>query len=443
MAETNVLKSGVPRVGWLYDGNPDTPHIGVTLLDTEQNGIQLSIPLRDLTGVYARWFQKGIFGIRNSDGSQVEPLAVPNVLQFHDSYGPVVLVGCRTSGWHTGFQVGSGQVNATYAVLGGTHLNYAKINGMRTVVPHLAHWMGARITRTDLRTDKRSRIIGLDVTTSAQRPLRVGRKGNLTFQGSFRTSSELGPDTTLIYDQMRVETHWKEPRPWHEHLDLHEGVIEVLTISAWRDFGFEQAAVSRDDDLLPTPSGPTPRWSEVATYNIPRPDDQLRRPSFLFTFQDIGVAGLRRWFALRSTYARAMRPFVRLRHLGQTGIEARLVQSSIALDALGYALADPAERNSRGQLEFNKALRAVYANLRFDALGDPEAWIREATAIYRMVKHADNPSPDVLDMANVHRDNIRVLRAWVALQLGMSHSVLRDRLSRDSQASATYEKSEW
>lgn len=199
----------------------------------------------------------------------------------------------------------------------------------------------------------------------------------------------------------------------------------------------------RNDDCIRAEPVVVPRWCDVATHNIPRPSGEIRPPSFLFTLHDIGIPGLRRWFALRSAYSRALRPLVRLRHLAGTGIEARRVQSSIALEALGYGLAEPSARNTRGQLEFSRALEAVYDDLGFEALDSPARWISEATSIYRMVKHPDNPEPDVLDMANVHRDNIRVLRAWVATRVGVERSVLRDRLDRDRQASATYEKSQW
>lgn len=208
MADKIALKPGVPRVGWLHDGDPSTPHVGVTLLDTEEHGIRLSIPLRDLARIYARWFQSGVFDIRNADGSQATPIHVPTVLQFHDSYGPVVLLGCRAAGWHRNFRVGIGHINVTYAVMGGTHLSYSTLNAMRTVVPHLANWMGARVTQTELHTDGESRIIGLSVTTEALDPVKVVRRGNLTLRGSFETSSELGPDATLIYDQMQIETSW-------------------------------------------------------------------------------------------------------------------------------------------------------------------------------------------------------------------------------------------
>jgi hypothetical protein len=442
MANDNILRLGLPRVGWLYDGDENTPHIGVSLSDSDDHGIQLTIPLRDVTDAYSRWFQKGAFGLV-VNGAPVEPTDVPPVLQFHDSFGPVVLVGCRAAGWHSDFQVATGRIVATYAVLGARNLNYARLNGVRTVIPHLAAWMGARITTKELRTDPQGRVAGLDVSTNSLDPVRVHRKGNLTLQGSFRTSSELGPDTTLIYDQMRAETYWVEARTWDAHLDLHEAILELLTVAAWQDFGFKTLEVRRDDDPHEHHNGPMPRWSHVATHNVPRPKEDTRLPNYLFNFQDIGLPGIRKWMRLRQTHTRAIRPFVRLRGLRTANVESQLVQSSIALEALGRHLAQPSDFNSRGQLDFRKALERVQAGLGFDAVTDPDEWIDTTTTVYRGVKHPDNPQPDVLDMVNALRDNIVMLRAWVAIQLGTKRSVLIDRLRRDRQASATFEKTEW
>lgn len=442
MANDNILQPGLPRVGWLYDGNEATPHIGVSLTDSDEYGLQLTIPLRDVTDAYSRWFQRGAFDIV-VNGAAVEPTEVPSVLQFHDSFGPVVLVGCRTAGWHSDFQVATGRIVATYAVLGGRNLNYARLNGVRTVIPHLAAWMGARITSKELRTDAQGRVTGLDVATNSLDPVRVHRKGNLTLQGSFRTSSELGPDTTLIYDQMRVETYWATPRSWDAHLDLHEAILELLTVSAWQDFGFKTLEVRRDDDPHEHHNGPIPRWSDVATHNVPKPGDDAQVPNFLFDFRDIGIPGIRKWIGLRHKHARAILPFVRLRSLRTANIESQLVQSSIALEALGYDLARPADLNPNGRLNFRQALERVHASLGFDAVKDPDEWIQTTTTVYRGVKHPDKPQPDVLDMVNALRDNILIIRTWVAIQLGTKRSELPDRLSRDRQASATYEKTPW
>ena len=47
------------------------------------------------------------------------------------------------------------------------------------------------------------------------------------------------------------------------------------------------------------------------------------------------------------------------------------------------------------------------------------------------VKHADNPTPDIVTLANAYRENALVLRYWVAGRLGCAEDILRRRLDED------------
>ena len=54
----NELIVGEPRLGWLIDGNPETPEAAVMLRDTG-SVIELRIPLQGMLredGPYARWW---------------------------------------------------------------------------------------------------------------------------------------------------------------------------------------------------------------------------------------------------------------------------------------------------------------------------------------------------------------------------------------------------
>ena len=381
MPTSNTLQPGLPRVGWLIDGDPNTPLVGVTLLESAEHGIELTIPLQGPAEPYGQWFIGTVFQFRNAVGDPLEPRTLPTYLQFKDSFGDVTLVGCRVAGANIGMGLGTGRISVTHAVLGGTHLNYDKVNGVRTVIPHLARSTGASITQTAARTDGANYVVGLDVTTTTQEPIRVSRTGNLTLQGLFTTSDELGPDTTLIYDRMTVQTSWAKPRAWLDHLDLHEAILELLTIAAWQRFGFQELSVSRSDEST---GRDRPLWLPVATHAIPRPDPNLARPSFLFTLADIGPTGMRRWLRM-AQYSRAILPFIRLINLEGLPIEAQFIQSSIALESLGYAMTDPKTLNQRGQLEFRKALTTVYKSLHLDLFDDPKAWVANVAACYRGV----------------------------------------------------------
>jgi hypothetical protein len=50
---------------------------------------------------------------------------------------------------------------------------------------------------------------------------------------------------------------------------------------------------------------------------------------------------------------------------------------------------------------------------------------------YRAIKHADNIQPDWLEMQLAYRQSIQVLRAWVAIRLGVPRKKLKTALSQD------------
>ena len=92
----NSLREGQVRLGWLFDGNPDTPEIAVMLQDTDEQ-IVLTVPIKvwDYADPYTRWFRHG-----------ARP---PRVLTFEHDHGSVVLVGCRAAGMSSNLVAGVGE----------------------------------------------------------------------------------------------------------------------------------------------------------------------------------------------------------------------------------------------------------------------------------------------------------------------------------------------
>ena len=56
----NSLREGQVRLGWLFDGNPDTPEVAVMLQNTDEQ-IVLTVPIKvwDYVDPYTRWFRHG------------------------------------------------------------------------------------------------------------------------------------------------------------------------------------------------------------------------------------------------------------------------------------------------------------------------------------------------------------------------------------------------
>ena len=157
----------------------------------------------------------------------------------------------------------------------------------------------------------------------------------------------------------------------------------------------------------------------------------------MFTFHDIGTVGVHRWRKMRTQYERAIQPFIGIADQENAFWRTRMVQSGIALEALGYQLAIDAggnALNARGQLNYKVALGLVLDELKYNPLNDPEDWKTRSSDCYMGVKHADRPMPDSLVLANTYRENLLIFRLWIASRLGVSATNLAARMSQDPHA---------
>ena len=97
----NELIVGEPRLGWLIDGNPETPEAAVMLRDTG-SVIELRIPLQGVfgeEGPYGRWWSSCTMYADDPERTKYS-YTPPRVMLFHDDCGVVALVGCRAGGAH-------------------------------------------------------------------------------------------------------------------------------------------------------------------------------------------------------------------------------------------------------------------------------------------------------------------------------------------------------
>jgi hypothetical protein len=245
--------------------------------------------------------------------------------------------------------------------------------------------------------------------------------------------------TFAVHDVVQLQTTVRQPSSLENHLHEHVAVRELLVASAWKRFGFSRLLVNRDDDpeivLSGDPTGA--RWAEMITNRLHTPEDRIHNPHFMFTFHDIGTVGVHRWRRMRSQYERAIQPFIGIADQQNAFWTSRMVQSGIALEALGYQLAIDAggnALNSWGQLSYMDALGLVLDGLKYNPLDDPEDWKKRSRECYMGVKHADRPVPDSLVLANTYRENLLIFRLWIASRLGVSATILKARMSQDPRA---------
>lgn len=433
MVADNALATHDARIGWLIDGNPSTPHVAAMLQNTGKQ-IVLTLPIKsfDPGDPYARWFGRGVnFG---DDPTRTKFLyKPPRVLMFQDERGVVVLVGCQSIGMSSNLSVGAGRIIPNFAVMGGRNLNYERINGLRTEIPGLALWTGIKSVKTSHITDKTNRVQRVDVKLDSPPSVGLSHAMNLTLCPSWRTSYPDKVGTFAAHDVVQLQTERRRAASWEQHLDGHSGLRELLVVSAWHPFGFSRLWVRRDDDPETVLSGDPigPRWAEAITFRLPEHADWARDPRFLFTFEDIGTAGVRRWLKLRRRYMRAIQPLIAVADRPDAFWATRMVQSGIALEALGYQLAVDSGQSPNTQVSYRTALDRLLDDLEYNPISDVEDWKDRSTACYMGVKHADRSLPDSLVLANTLRENLLLIRLWIAGRLGAKSATLRTRLRLD------------
>lgn len=433
----NELIPGEPRLGWLVDGDPDTDHIAVMLRDTG-TAIDLTVPLKGMFQAgdpYGRWWSAD-FHFGDDPGRTRYSYKPPRVLSLEDAHGPVVLVGCRSTGSTSNFYVGQGHIVANYAVIGGTHLRYEKVNGLRTEIPGLAIWtrLSSMTIRTE--TDERSRIQSVQMTLQNAEPISLARPMNLVMRSSWRTKR---PSGGFHADEgVELETSVEKARTWDEHLRVHSAVLDLVSIAAWKAFGIASTKVSRRDDPFRNGAGDEigPRWSPVATHRLPKHQGWGKEPRFLFPYDEVGSRGVSRWLRLRQNYGRVVGPLLNILRSDDPWGHPSVVQSGIALEALGYLIDikknNGANLNTRGQMNFKPGLRVILADMRVKPFDDLEGWITRADASYMGAKHPDRSEPDSLEMLNTLRENLLILRFWIGLQIGVKPKSLVEALKRDA-----------
>lgn len=432
----NELVVGKPRLGWFIDGDPNTEEIAVMLEDTGAV-IQLTVPLKGMGAshdAYGRWWSSGILFADDPDRTK-HSYKPPRVVLLHDNSGPVALVGCRSQGSTLGLSSGQGQIVANYAVFGATNLKYERIHGLRTEIPALAAWTRLSSMEIHISRTEKNRVQSIQMTLTNSPAVSLARAVNLKMLPTWRTENPRG--RFFAYEGVKLESTIREPRSWEEHLKVHGAVLDLVSIAAWKPFGYSAVEVHRSDDPQ-TDDGM--RWLAVATHRLPKHTPWSSEPPFLFSYTEMGARGIERWLKLRKAYGQAIGPLLNILRSDDPWSHASLVQSGIALEALGY-LIDVIKHggghlNTRKQMNFKPGLQIILDDMDIKPFEDTSDWIARADYAYMGAKHPDRPEPDTLIAINTLRESLLVLRYWIALQLGVSPSSLTQGLRMDPLAGA-------
>lgn len=426
-------------MGDFIDFHPDTPKVKV-VLEHSDRGIGITIPWSSDDDPYASWF------LRNSGMAHIPPRPegppVPKKVRFHDSHGSVLLIGCHARGFHSNvLGPGSGTLWARAAILGvRENVDFENPHGLQTEISGLRAWLGTSSWKEVLQFDQRP--IEIAVQSVNLPDIEVGENDGvrIALRFGYGIRHEDDGDRRILTDSARCVTRCSAPEPWATHLKPHRAIRDLLVMSRWHEESCHEAYVLHLDDPQRTVDEKThgERWRGVV---IPRTEEQSAPKGYrphLFEYSELGSAGLLRWITLRDEFARALDPVISSIGLRGTTANTLLAHTGPGLEALGYLLMlrDGISKSQAKDAPLKTRFERILADLDDCLPFDSQAWVTSTCATYNGLKHANRKEPDPVDVMNSWRECVLVARAWVAVELGVPHEKVKERLSSDPQRHA-------
>lgn len=230
-----------------------------------------------------------------------------------------------------------------------------------------------------------------------------------------------------------LQTYTTKERDWAEHLQVHSAIRDLLRVAIWKPVAFRGHEVTSDKEKIAIKSDAEPqsRWCDVKTAVTgigPAIWGKNERP--LFVFADIKSAGIRKWLAFAEENRRGLRPFLRLLDIREGTIDEHMAQLGIALEAFGYqAFLDAGTSETRADKKtMEQRVRKIAGEVSGCIPGVPATFAKDIADGYNAVKHANRPAPDPAELVANYRLGVKIVRAWIALRLGVPEKVIADRL---------------
>ncbi|KAA1423571.1 hypothetical protein FE697_008210 [Mumia zhuanghuii] len=422
----NVLEPDSARVGFCWDrGLPDGYP---AMLRNTGREIELVVPHFREDDVHRRRFAGRGVSFGDDPDYKLHDYEVPEVVWFADTHGHLCLLDPYRSRTTLGGGLEEGGAYFRFAVAAGRKgIDYTRINGMHTRLQGLNEW--TRLGSVDHEVTRHDRGRRTAVYLQAPQPLNISPRLNARLEGwhSWSLADRSQAGVSMIADGVRVSTNVLRPRTWAEHLDVHNAIRQLLTVAGWQAYGFEHVEVqSRRDPERALDDHPVwDRWAPVYTHDLQAPGD-VERSRYLFEFDDIGEAGVRRWFKLRERHTRGIAGMIHSVSSPDAALETLFSEAAAAMEDIGYNIA--VERGDVPGKQIREHLRRIVDEIDVDLGFDLNTWRLDVADKYRMVKHPEHPDVDSLDLLNLLRETRLLFRVWVARRLGTTKKVIERNL---------------
>lgn len=412
------------RLGWYLDGLPDdiSPARPVMLECTDEDILITYMLERDEP------LTKYFFADLHNPKPVLDP-PTPTCGLFYGIDGPIALAGARYLPGSMGTTGTSGHIRFRWAIHGGKNLEYDRINGLKTRIQGMAEWFNLPGPEWDFLRKEDGSIAGLTATSKSLPATHLSNRLGLVIEADY--VAEPIDSGMAVASPPCLKTMVDGDAPWDEHLAVHRLVADLLSIAAGGAVGFEEVWAHRTDDPLVALAGNVlgPKWSHATVPSL-RPRSPRDPQRFLFTSKDLSNHAVERFMLLdHGLFHRAMDHIRGVFKARFDLLETQFSLAAMGVEHLGHAIGvEEGAWSPRAQPSYQKKAERVASLVQGVARDD---WPRRMVRLYNSLKHSDRTEPDPTDLIDATQETEYVLRAWVALRLGMSPEVLADRLQCD------------
>jgi len=417
------MEDGVVRLGHIVG----RPEIGdVALVEFDERGVSVRCPrLMDFV---------------DAMGPNEEPPDPERTVIFRDSSGYLTLLDGRSLGLTASSLGESDQRYRFWKALstGAKGVDYDGINGMCSELDGLAKWAKMSPVTTSLMYEDHARPSVSVVAKNLDERVLGGPLG-LALTTEFYHTPQPADGVFTIRTGLSINTRSTTLVGWEEHATGHRMMQDLMALAYGRPCSASLKSVMREDDQPMEPKDDRRFWVAAyvpsfgrqysATPTLPASAKPLfyldeTAPELVSTWLDEFAYWSRpTWIAVSSIFQRDL------------PVEVQLIQVSVALEALGYAIWSQNPTSGRTP-SFGSLLQKVTAlvPLRheriYGGLSDT-SWRQRFADAYMGAKHADKPMPDIETAYQCVQQGMTLVRCWIALRLGVRSAVLQERLAHE------------
>lgn len=420
---TEKLAPGVTRIMHSRSGTAGSDE--VIVIAFEDRGVEVTWP-RALGFVDA-------FGLNSK-------LPLPEPLVARDGQGWLTLQEGRSSGVSASTLAHSEQrIRYRFAVAtGSSGVAYSKVNGLRTEVEGLARWAKMTTVETRLHFKDGEGVTGLDLSAKNMPDHVLGGPFDLRLTTSYSHRPQPKDGVFTITDRLTVETHTRRDRSWDDHSAQHRMIQDLMCLAyAFPCAAVMKSAMRHDNQPIETRKDKRRWWSEAFEPTFGRGDsshDSLDDREPLFYLDETDPAQVSAWLTEFQKWSRPTWIAVTTLFQRNSTVESQLLQIGVALEALGYAIWRQAHPSSKRVPSYPELLKVVTDTVGIASAATygqskrADLWRNYFNRAFKGAKHADKAPVTSNEAIERARQGFVLIRCWLALELGVSKTLLRRRL---------------